>query len=297
MIALVTGSSGFLGRHFVDELRHQGHLVYEWDLRCDPSRDAVEQFRDPESTWSFDLVVHCAAVAPHRAAIDGSPLAVGAGNLELDAAMFRWATRTKPGRVVYFSSSAAYPVHLQDGDPPHQMAECDMERWTDEPDAIYGAVKVMGERLAMAYRQTGGAVTVVRPFSGYGEDQSPDFPFGAFRDRAMRAQDPFMVWGDGTQVRDWVHVDDVVGAVLAAAEREIDGPVNICTGIGTSMAELAAMFAEEAGFSPRFVFMADKPAGVQYRVGCPSLLNEFYVPKVTIREGVCRALALKGVPR
>jgi nucleoside-diphosphate-sugar epimerase len=298
MIALVTGSAGFVGRHMVAELRRRDWKVFEVDPADGLSGyDALDIFR--ETSHRYDLVVHCAAVSPHRAAIDGSPLAVGAGNLELDAAMFRWAARTKPGRVVYLSSSAAYPLHLQEGPPDVvRLSEWELNLHdSDEQDGIYGQLKVMGELLAEAYRQTGGAVTVVRPFSGYGEDQSDDFPFGAFRDRARRHQDPFMVWGDGTQVRDWVHVDDVVGAVLAAAEHEIDGPVNICTGIGTSMAELATRFAEEAGYSPRYAFMADKPAGVQYRVGDPSLLNEFYVPKVTIQEGVRRALAAEGVPR
>jgi UDP-glucose 4-epimerase len=299
MIAVVTGSAGFLGRHFVQALEACDDYEYVMaiDLPSGPDdRDALEFFRADNHRW--DLLIHCAAVSPHRAAIDGRALDVGAGGLELDAAMFKWAARTKPGRVVYFSSPAAYPVAFQTCAAHEGLRERDIDLGVPaRPDAIYGWVKLTGERLAEAYRQAGGAVTVVRPFSGYGEDQSGDFPFGAFRDRARRRQDPFMVWGDGTQVRDWVHVDDVVGAVLAAAEREIDGPVNICTGVGTSMAELTAIFAEEAGYSPRFVFMADKPAGVQYRVGDPSLLNEFYVPKVTIQEGVRRALAVEGVPQ
>jgi nucleoside-diphosphate-sugar epimerase len=93
------------------------------------------------------------------------------------------------------------------------------------------------------------------------------------------------------QVRDWVHVDDVVGAVLAAVDQGVDGPVNIATGIGTSMADLARMFAREAGYNPTFQFLTDRPAGVAYRVGDPTLLHEFYEPKVTIAEGVKRALA------
>lgn len=299
MKTLVTGSAGFLGRHLVAALQARGDDVTGVDIVH--GRDALDVFRSGRGRW--DLVFHCAAVAPHRAAIDGRALAVGAGGLELDAAMFRWAARTMPGRIVYFSSSAAYPVEYQTGDRSKYirgLAERDIDLPGDlhgpsTPDGIYGHLKVMGERLAAAYRAQGGAVTVVRPFSGYGEDQSASFPFGAFRDRARRREDPFTVWGDGEQVRDWVHVDDVVGAVLAAVDAEVDGPLNIATGIGTSMAELAAMFCAEAGYDPRFDFLTDKPAGVAYRVGDPALLNEVYVPKVTVAEGVKRALAKRPV--
>ena len=288
--ALVTGSAGFLGRHMVTGLAAAGYRVWGADIAVERGRwDALHLFKN--TTHHYDVVVHCAAVAPHRSAIDGRALTVGAGNLELDSAMFQWAARTRPGRVVYLSSSAAYPVDLQDR-PPYALSEGDIDLSAPEaPDAIYGAVKLVGERLAAAYRAQGGAVTVFRPFSGYGEDQSSEFPFGAFRDRARRREDPFTIWGDGTQVRDWVHVDDVVGAVLAAVEAEHDGPLNIATGIGTSMAELAEMFCAEAGYKPRFEFLTDKPAGVAYRVGDPTLLNEVYVPRVTLAEGVKRALA------
>lgn len=288
MKILVTGSEGFLGRHLVAAL--DSHDVVPVDIAATNSRDALDWFRGDDTV--YDLVVHCAAVAPHRAAIDGRALAVGAGNAELDAAMFRWAARTKPGRVIYFSSSAAYPAHLQTGDLLTVLTEHDIDLDdADEPDAIYGWTKLTGERLARAYRDMGGAVTVVRPFSGYGEDQSPNFPFGAFRDRAKGLEDPFVIWGDGSQVRDWVHVSDVVGAVLTAVDQGVDGPVNIATGVGTSMLELAAMFAREALYTPRIEFLPDRPAGVAFRVGDPTLLHEFYKPRVSLAEGVRRALA------
>lgn len=287
MDVLVTGSAGFLGRHFTRTLRDRGDLVIGIDIL--EGRDALDVFRNAHKV--YDLVIHCAAVAPHRAAIDGRALTVGAGNLELDAAMFRWAARTRPGRVVYFSSSAAYPVGLQRADCASRLTEDAIDLTDpDLPDAIYGHVKLTGERLAQAYRDAGGKVTVVRPFSGYGEDQSDRFPFGAFRDRARRREDPFVIWGDGTQVRDWVHVNDVVGAVLAAVDAEHDGPLNIATGVATSMRDLAELFAEAAGYSPRFQYLTDKPAGVAYRVGDPTRLHEIYTPAITIEEGVSRAL-------
>lgn len=295
MEALVTGSAGFLGRHMVRGLADAGYRVVGADIAHERGAwDALHLFKN--EAHRFDVVVHCAAVAPHRSAIDSKALAVGAGNLQLDAAMFEWAARTKPGRVIYFSSSAAYPVFLQDGTWGDPLKESDIgNRHFDDADAIYGRVKLMGEYLADAYRAQGGAVTVVRPFSGYGEDQSSDFPFGAFRDRARRREDPFVVWGSGGQVRDWIHVDDVVGAVLAARDAGVDRPLNICTGVGTSMADLAQMFAAEAGYEPRFRFLADRPAGVAYRVGDPTLLNDFYTPQVTLAEGVKRALAERPI--
>lgn len=296
MDVVVTGALGFLGRHFTAALEARGDYVMPIDLPEDPGgRDALEFFRYDGHHW--DLLIHCAAVSPHRSAIDGRALAVGAGGLELDASMFRWAARTRPGRVVYFSSSAAYPTDLQnDFARPWNLREQDirLDRLNiGTPDAIYGWVKLSGEQLAEAYRTQGGTVTVLRPFSGYGEDQSADFPFGAFRDRAARREDPFVIWGDGTQVRDWIHVDDIVGAVLAAVELGVNGPVNLCTGVGTSMAELAATFCAEAGYDPAFTYLTDRPAGVAYRVGDPSRLHEFYTPRISLAEGVRRAVGVR----
>jgi nucleoside-diphosphate-sugar epimerase len=156
---------------------------------------------------------------------------------------------------------------------------------------MYGHLKVMGERLADAYRRQGGTVTVVRPFSGYGEDQDARFPFGAFTARARRRDNPFEVWGDGTQVRDWIHVSDVVGAILAACEQGVDGSVNLATGRPTSFNELAQLFAAEAGYSPEIKHVLDAPRGVAYRVGDPALLNTFYTPRVSLEDGIRRALA------
>lgn len=288
MKVLITGSAGFLGGYLAARLFSDGHTVAPVDIAN--GVDARDVFHGEDTT--YDLVLHCAAVEPHRSAIDSSPLTVGAGCMELDAAMFQWALRAKPGRVVYFSSSAAYPVALQNGGLGARLAEhhIDLSR-PEQPDAIYGWVKLTGEHLAARYREQGGTVTVVRPFSGYGEDQGPRFPFGAFQERARRREDPFTIWGDGTQVRDWIHVDDVVGAVLAAVKDGVDGPVNLCTGVGASMTALAEMFAAEVGYRPEFSYRTDAPAGVAHRVGDPTLMRSFYTPKISLEEGVRRALA------
>jgi len=286
MRALVTGCSGFVGRHMIDALDRNGWDTAGVDIA--DGFDALDYFHSKSARW--DLVVHAAASAPHRAAIDGEAEHF-ARNVHLDSAMFDWAVRTSQGRVLYLSSSAAYPIKCQQDTRWGQLDE----DWiyldnADEPDFNYGWTKLTGERLAAAARRKGLPVTVVRPFSGYGEDQTENFPFRALVERARRREDPFIIWGDGNQVRDWIHIDDVVAGALAVVESGTEDPVNLCTGIGTSMAELAAMACETVGYQPRFEFLTDKPAGVAYRVGDPARFHQYYKPTVTLAEGVARAL-------
>lgn len=256
-------------------------------------QDALRYFES--YAFTFDLVVHAAARAPHRAAIDGQPAATIYNRL-LDAAMFDWAVRTGQRRVLYLSSSAVYPTWLQTMDEedkregmPVRLAESDLCSLAEPPDA-YGWAKLSGEQMAQAATAAGVPTYVVRPFSGYGEDQSEDFPFGAFVARAARREDPFRVWGDGSQVRDWVHVTDLVAGALAVVEAGELRPVNLCTGTGTSVANLAETVCRAAGYRPTFHFDLAAPAGVAYRVGDPARMRELWVPKVTLAGAIAAAL-------
>jgi nucleoside-diphosphate-sugar epimerase len=284
-IALVSGHLGFVGRHMVTALEAAGYWVTGVELPYDARR----YFQ--ESSKRYDLVVHAAAVVGGRAKIDGAPLAL-AVNLELDAALFQWAARTRPGRVIYLSSSAAYPVALQhaDGHPLAERAITLGGPIVGTPDSLYGWCKLTGETLASLARAAGVPVSVVRPFSGYGSDQSEDYPFPSFARRARERQDPFVIWGDGEQVRDWIHIDDVCAAILAMAREGIDRPVNLGTGRGVSMRELAALMCAAAGYEPELKLMPEMPAGVAYRVADVRALREFYEPEVSLEEGVKRAV-------
>lgn len=255
----------------------------------DTGSDALDFFR--WTTARYDLVVHAAASAPHRTAIDTQHQHM-ARNVQLDAAMFEWAVRTGQGRVVYLSSSAAYPIAYQRRGGYHEPLYESMIDLDDveQPDAVYGWAKLTGEQMAREARRDGLAVTVVRPFTGYGEDQSPNFPFRAILDRVKGRESPLTVWGDGSQVRDWIHIDDVVAGIMAVAESGTDQPVNLCTGIGHSMFELALMAARRAGHHAPVTALEDKPAGVAYRVGDPARFHAIYRPKVDLEEGVARAL-------
>jgi nucleoside-diphosphate-sugar epimerase len=290
--ALVTGSAGFVGRHFVRYLRDRAWTVLEVDIK--QGRDARDFFRGPPDITCYDLVLHCAAYVGGRQAIDHTPLAQ-AINLELDAAMFRWAARAQPGRVVYFSSSAAYPVALQDGSLGRGLRESDIDLERPAlPDKLYGWNKITGEKLAELARAEGVAVSVVRPFSGYGSDQDPDYPFPAFIDRALAREDPFTIWGTGHQARDFIHIDDIVSAVMTMCAAEESGPLNLCSGYAVSFTELAVQICGQAGYRPRLETIGTAPQGVTHRVGDPASLSRLYLPRVPLQLGIEWALRARS---
>jgi nucleoside-diphosphate-sugar epimerase len=292
MRVLLTGASGFVGCHLHQALWDRGYQVSAIDLKPTAAvlkRDALDHFRT--SDVRFDLAIHCAAIVGGRASIDGSPLGV-ATNLALDAWYMRWLVRSKTPRAVYFSSSAAYPVALQQPGEIRRLVETDIDyEKPGRPDATYGLAKLTGEQLCQYAEAAGTRMTVLRPFSGYGEDQDLSYPFPAFIQRAKQRQAPFEIWGDGSSTRDWIHIDDLVGATLAAVEQDIQGPVNLGTGKATSFDELAHLVTEAAGYQPELDHIKTAPQGVHHRVCDPSRMLDFYTPKVTLDEGIRRALA------
>jgi nucleoside-diphosphate-sugar epimerase len=288
MRALVTGSAGFVGRHMVDALNSRGWTTDVCDLRI--GSDARDIFRD--ETRVYDLVVHCAYHVGGRARIDGETTLL-ALNVELDSRLFEWAVRTGQKRVLYFSSSAAYPVSLQRIECVKrvklQETDIDLDH-VRQPDALYGWAKLTGERMANAASAAGVVTHVVRPFSGYGEDQDPDeYPFPAIVHRASRGD--HMVWGPPGQCRDWIHIDDVVAGALSVVNDDERRPINLCTGEPTEFGKLSKIVAELAGLNPGTpIYDKSRPTGVMYRVGHPGRMREHYTPNVTLRDGIERAL-------
>jgi nucleoside-diphosphate-sugar epimerase len=295
-IALVTGASGFVGRHFTRYLRETlGYRVDTLDIV--PSKgvtclDANDTFRMTQHI-PYDLVVHAAYHVGGRATIDGNP-SVLALNVALDANMFDWAVRTRQKHVLYFSSSAVYPVELQTG----KILENKYFRLKEEhacphlpmlPDSRYGWAKLNGEKLAQAAREQGLSVTVVRPFSGYGADQSTDYPFPSLVRRVLAREDPLTVWGSGNQVRDWIHIDDVVKGSMAAIDHGVD-TVNLGTGYGTTMREVLEMAMDVTGYYADIVPLRDRPEGVMERVANTELLNRFYTPRITLQYGITKTV-------
>lgn len=286
MKILITGHRGFVGTEFWKKLDVSDNELTGVDIV--DGDDVRDFFRRNDER--YDLVIHLAAVVGGRKTIEGSPLSV-AVDLSIDSELFQWALRTRPGRIVYYSSSAAYPVELQRPGSQHRLVESDIDLDNlQSADLTYGWSKLTGEYLAKFVEAEGVRVHVFRPFSGYGETQALDYPFPTFIARGRRRDNPFQVWGDGTQVRDFIHIDDVVSATLTAVEQDVTGPVNLGWGRPTNFNQLAELVASTVGYPPRIVHLEAEPVGVHYRVSDPAKMLSFYTPQISLEEGIVRAL-------
>ncbi len=240
----------------------------------------------------FSDVFHFAAIVGGRAMIDGDPMVV-ALDLAIDAEFFFWICRYLPERVLYPSSSAAYPVSKQTESDAIALSESDIDfNNMGQPDMTYGWSKLTGEYLAkIAAEYYGVKVTCIRPFSGYGEDQDLTYPIPAIALRVARREDPMEVWGTGKQGRDFVHIDDVLDCIFAAMDKIHDGTaINIGMGRLTSFLEIIDVLTDIAGYKPEIKTLLDKPVGVHSRYCNMDFVKERlgWEAKISMEEGMGR---------
>ncbi len=309
MKALVTGGCGFVGRHLVRSLIDKGfkitivddlstgiHPVY-W-VKNNSVKFIKGDVRDffKESDENFDYVFHLAAIVGGRTKIDGAPLLV-AENMIIDIIFFNWIMKTKPKYILYPSSSAVYPVDLQNETHKKFMLG---EYFVDVtkkkigfPDMTYGWSKMTAEFLAyLTWKSTGLNIKVIRPFTGYGEGQDGSYPTTAIAIRALSKQDPIEVWGPEWQGRDFVHIDDVISAIWIILEQPPQFDVfNIATGEVTTFNEIAMKLAKIVGYETTVKNLVNMPTGVLNRVGDPTKLKKLgWKPLVSIDEGLARVV-------
>ena len=267
----------------------------------DDARNTLREFNKDHNyfrkAFGFEIdrindVFHFAAIVGGRMKIDGDPMVV-ALDLAIDAELFHWACTYKPDRLLYPSSSAAYPIDLQTESGAIALKESDINfKKMGEPDMTYGWSKLTGEFLAkIAASHYGLKVTCIRPFSGYGEDQDLSYPIPAIASRAAAKEDPFEVWGTGYQGRDFVHIQDVIDCILLAMDTIHDGTaINIGMGKLTTFREIIGIFCELAGYSPEIKALTDKPVGVHSRYCDMSFVEQTlgWKAKISIREGMTR---------
>jgi UDP-glucose 4-epimerase len=258
---LVTGGAGFIGSHVVRRAAEDGHRVRVLDDLSTGARRRVPagvelivgDVADPATVAAALVgVEHVVHLAAHRAVPRSvtDPLATDRANTHGTLCVLEAARRAGVRRVVLASSSSVYGAAATRPTP---------ETTTPRPTSPYAVSKLAGEHYAAVYAELFGLSTLsLRFFNVYGPDQSPDGPYAQLVPKvlaALRAGEAPTVYGDGTQSRDLVYVDDVVRAVAAAVADDLTGVLNVGSGTAATVLDVvaAAGRALDTHVEPRFL--------------------------------------------
>jgi GDP-L-fucose synthase len=290
---VVTGGGGFLGSHLVDRLEAEGHDVAvarrrDYDLTS--FADAQRLFRDTEPELVFHLAAEVGGIGANRA----NPGRYWYANLMMGAHVLEVSRLAGIRKLVIAGTVCAYPKHA-----PVPFSEDDLwNGYPEETNAPYGVAKKAVLVGAQAYREQYGLDTVyVLPANLYGPRDNFDLETShvipALIRKMVDADDEVVLWGDGSPTREFLFVDDCVEGLLLAAER-YDGaaPVNLGTGVETSIRELAETIAALTGFAGELTWDTSMPNGQPRRRLDASRARELFgfEARVALRDGLARTV-------
>jgi nucleoside-diphosphate-sugar epimerase len=308
---LVTGGASFIGSHLVDALveRRVPSIRVVDDLSSGRVENIQGQMdagrvefihadlREPgvtrEAVREMDIVLHLAADHGGRGYVDLHQ-AGPASNLILGGLVFWEAHRAGVEKVVFASSGCVYPNFLQSNPDEEVYLTEDMAKPPYDADNMYGWAKLMNELTLKAYHKEYGMKAVsCRYFTVYGPRGVENHAVIAMIAKAFIGQDPVEVWGDGTQVRNWTYVDDIVRGTILAAEKIDDGSaINLGTMERTRVIDAVEMVLEYTGHKAEIKLLPNMPTGPLNRVADNSLARKLlgWEPQVSFSQGLRRTV-------
>jgi len=300
MRILVTGGAGFIASHVVDAFVEGGHDVLVADdlstgRRANLNTGAAFEEVDI-ATAAFDAVMerfrpevinhHAAQISVRESVAD--PAEDARRNVLGTANMLEAARRHGCEHVIYASSGGAIY-----GEPKDLPAD---ESTPIAPVSPYGLSKYVAELYGEYFRRSHGLVfTALRYANIYGPRQDPHGEAGvvAIFSGQMLSNETPTINGDGSQVRDYVYVGDVVRANVTALQQRKDGAFNIATGVPTSVNDLFAQIKELTGYADEAKHGPAKAGDAQAVYLDASLARSElgWAPAVTLREGLGETVA------
>ena len=276
---LVTGGTGMIGSHLVELLleknanvrivAHEREIPPELeDKGLDVvSGDLTEKKFVEESVKDMDYVFHLAAYTGGLGRTSTHPASTLTPNLIMDGNVLECAKNEGIERFLYASCTCVYP------NDEKTLEEEDA--WKGNPPEIHASYswsKRMGERQAIAYhKEYGMNIAIVRPSNSYGPRDSDDLEtahaLGSLIMKAINKMDPFVIWGDGNPIREYIYARDAAKGMLLAMENYCVGdPINLASGEFVSISELARKILKLTNTSPEIKFDKEKPSGQKRRV-------------------------------
>lgn len=296
---LVTGGSGFIGSHIVDELLSEKFAATILDNRePQEAEDRIQHetkddfrfirgdIRDHASVvravQDIDVVIHLAALISVPQSID-DPLLYNEVNINGTINLLKASMNANVKKFIYASSCAVY------GSTQEVPIK---ENHTLRPNSPYGISKMAAESYVQLFNSLGLKTLCLRFFNVYGPRQTYNQYSGVISKflNAAKKNEPLTIFGDGKQTRDFVHVRDVAKAHLLALNSDVAGEIfNIATGVATSINDLAEVLLEVVNKrSLRIIHEEPREGDIYQSYADISRAKERlgYSPKIALKNGL-----------
>lgn len=299
---LIAGGTGLVGSNLTKRLKSVKSKVFSTFFSKQPhsykgiyKKFDFMKFKDClEATKNIDVVIICAAQTYGAKMMKENPTISILPNLKIYAGLLEACRLNKVEKVLLISSSTVY----QEANHPISETELDLNK---PPYDLYFGIGWMNryiEQLAMFYYMAHGMkIGIVRPTNIYGPhdkldvDKSNVLP--ALIMRALKKENPFIVWGDGSAVRDFLYVEDFIDDILGVLENYcICDPVNSGSGCGITIKEAVNVILKVCNHNVIPEFDETKPTSIPYRVldmtKCKKILGERQ--RTSFEEGARRTV-------
>ncbi|MEM2093581.1 MAG: GDP-mannose 4,6-dehydratase [Candidatus Bathyarchaeia archaeon] len=302
MKVLVTGGAGFIGHNTAVYLKNQGYGVAAFDNLKRATGFAVERLKMhhvplikgdilslkalKKALAGVDVVVHAAAYISVEESLK-KPAMYFRNNVA-GTANVAYACMRESVKLIYISSAAVY------GNPAHLPIS---ESHPANPISPYGLSKLMGEETVNFHARQGLKHVTLRLFNVYGLGQSSAYAgvITRFIER-IRANKPPIIYGDGQQTRDFIHVNDVAEAIKLSVEKRLENEtLNIATGTPVTIRMLAELTIKHANPNLKPTFAKPRPGDIKHSYADISKAKRLlgFNPKINLEQGLKELLKLK----
>lgn len=304
---LITGGASFIGSHLIEHLLplNPKSIRVVDNLSAGKKENIQEYIKSgtvefilgdfknqkitKKSVKDIDVIFHLAADHGGRGYVDLHQSGPASNNF-LSGMLFWEALEGGVEKIVYASSGCVYPNYIQKDIKKELYLTEDLVGPPFDPDNEYGWEKLTSERVLRAYAKERKLKTAsCRYFTVYGPRGKEDHAVIAFIARAFIDQNPFEVWGDGQQIRNWTYVGDIVDGTILAAEKIDDGSaVNLGTMERIRVIDAVKEVLRYTGKQAEIKLLKNMPTGPVNRVADNSLAKKIlgWEPKVKFADGL-----------
>lgn len=296
----VTGGAGFLGQHLVKRLESYGAKVFVPRQR-DYNLTALDSCLKCLLEQPCDVLVHAAAYYGGIGINQTEPGKLYYSNLVMGANLMEAARLAKVSKVVNVGTACSYPGYLEG-----HLKEDDLWAGPCHASVVnYGLTKKMLAVQALAYKKQydlDSIHVILTNLYGPGDSYNPDrsHVVAALVRKWVEADlakaPSIEVWGTGKPVREFIYVEDCADAIVLAAEKynDVTTPLNIGTGIGTSIRELVETINSVTGYQGKLVWNTDKPDGAMMKVLDVTRMKQAldgWVAPTDLKSGLAKTIA------